>query len=184
MHYEKVSEIHVSGHASQEELKTCFSSPGRAISCPSTANIATWCAIAGSPRKSAYRPRIALFSKTATCWELTAQGAQKTTPIQVGKVFVDGKGVGDVGDIVIRDRRHLSEDGMVLAVMAIHQQQSGDLVAGPDMISRGFMRAEESEEVLEHAKKVVLETLNGMNRETRTDPAELKEEVRRAAALF
>ncbi|HMA79815.1 MAG TPA: ribonuclease J, partial [Candidatus Binatia bacterium] len=98
-------------------------------------------------------------------------------------VFVDGKGVGDVGDIVIRDRRHLSEDGMVLAVMAIHQQ-SGELVAGPDLISRGFMRAEESEEILEHAKKVVLETLQGMNRETRTDPAELKEEVRKALRRY
>ena len=115
--------------------------------------------------------------------ELTANSAHKTTPIQVGKVFVDGKGVGDVGDIVIRDRRHLSEDGMVLAVMAIHQQ-SGELVAGPDLISRGFMRMEENEEVLEHAKKVVLESLNGMNRETRADPAELKEEVRKALRRF
>jgi ribonuclease J len=101
----------------------------------------------------------------------------------VGKVFVDGKGVGDVGDIVIRDRRHLSEDGMVLAVMAIHQQ-SGELVAGPDLISRGFVDAQESDEILEHAKRVVLETLDGMNRETRTDPAELKEEVRKALRRF
>jgi ribonuclease J len=71
----------------------------------------------------------------------------------------------------------------VLAVMAIHHQ-SGELVAGPVMMSRGFMSAEESEEVLQHAKKVVLETFNGMNRETRTDPAELKEEVRRALRRF
>ena len=111
------------------------------------------------------------------CSELTANGVQKTQPIQVGRVFVDGKGVGDVGDMVIRDRRHLSEDGMVLAVMAIHQQ-SGELVAGPDLISRGFMLAEESEEVMESAKQEVLAALASMNRETRTDPAELKEEVR------
>ncbi|HEU5463187.1 MAG TPA: ribonuclease J, partial [Candidatus Binatia bacterium] len=115
--------------------------------------------------------------------EISAHGAEKTAPVPVGKVFVDGKGVGDVGDVVIRDRRHLSEDGMVLAVMAIHQQ-TGELVAGPDLISRGFMLAEESEEVLEHAKKVVMETLHGINRETRTDPAELKEEVRKALRRF
>jgi ribonuclease J len=115
--------------------------------------------------------------------ELTAHGARKIQPIQVGKVFVDGKGIGDVGDIVIRDRRHLSEDGIVLAVMAIHQQ-SGELVAGPDLISRGFIRLEESEEVLEHAKKVVLETLANINRETRTDPEEVKEEVRKALRRF
>jgi ribonuclease J len=115
--------------------------------------------------------------------ELTSSSARKVKPIQVGRVFVDGKGVGDVGDVVIRDRRHLSEDGMVLAVMAIHQQ-SGELVAGPDLISRGFMIAEESEEVLESAKKEVLTALNGMNRETRTDPEELKEEVRKVLRRY
>jgi ribonuclease J len=115
--------------------------------------------------------------------ELTASSAQKTAPVQVGRVFVDGKGVGDVGDVVIRDRRHLSEDGIVLVVIAIHQQ-SGEIVAGPDLISRGVMAAEESEEVLESAKKIVLETLGGMNRETRADPAELKEEVRKAVRRF
>ena len=115
--------------------------------------------------------------------EIGAHSAQKTSPVQVGKVFVDGRSVGDVGDVVIRDRRHLSEDGMVLVVMAIHQQ-SGELVAGPDLISRGFMGAEESEEVLENAKKVVLETLAASNRETRTDPAELKEEVRKSLRRF
>jgi ribonuclease J len=183
VHYEKVSEIHVSGHASQEELKIMLQLTRPRYFVP----------IHGEYRHLVRHRRLAqevgipaencFILEDGDVLELTAQGAQKTTPIQVGKVFVDGKGVGDVGDIVIRDRRHLSEDGMVLAVMAIHQQ-SGDLVAGPDMISRGFMRAEESEEVLEHAKKVVLETLNGMNRETRTDPAELKEEVRRALRRF
>jgi ribonuclease J len=183
VHYEKVSEIHVSGHASQEELKIMLQLTRPRYFVP----------IHGEYRHLVRHRRLAqevgipaencFILEDGDVLELTAQGAQKTAPIQVGKVFVDGKGVGDVGDIVIRDRRHLSEDGMVLAVMAIHQQ-SGDLVAGPDMISRGFMRAEESEEVLEHAKKVVLETLNGMNRETRTDPAELKEEVRRALRRF
>ena len=124
-----------------------------------------------------------LKEKYGDVLELTTSSAQKVTPVQVGKVFVDGKGVGDVGDVVIRDRRHLSEDGMVLAVMAIHQQ-SGELVAGPDLISRGFVSAEESDEILEHAKRVVVETLDGMNRETRTDPAELQEEVRKALRRF
>ncbi len=115
--------------------------------------------------------------------ELSAHSARKINPIQVGRVFVDGKGVGDVEDVVIRDRRHLSEDGMVLAVMAIHQQ-SGELVAGPDLISRGFVRDEEGEEILEQARKVVLETLSGINREARTDPAELQEEVRKALRRY
>lgn len=183
VHYEKVSEIHVSGHASQEELKTMLQLTRPRYFVP----------IHGEYRHLVRHRRLAqdvgipadncFILEDGDVLELTANSAQKTKAIQVGKVFVDGKGVGDVGDIVIRDRRHLSEDGMVLAVMAIHQQ-SGELVAGPDLISRGFMRAEESEEILEHAKKVVLETLQGMNRETRTDPAELKEEVRKALRRY
>ena len=183
VHYERVSEIHVSGHASQEELKTMLQLTRPRYFVP----------IHGEYRHLVRHRRLAqdvgvpegncFILEDGDVLELTAHSEQKIKPIQVGRVFVDGKGVGDVGDIVIRDRRHLSEDGMVLAVMGIHQQ-SGELVSGPDLISRGFMGAEESEEVLEHAKKVVLETLNGMNRESRTDPAEVKEEVRKALRRF
>jgi ribonuclease J len=183
VYYEKVSEIHVSGHASQDELKTMLQLTRPRYFVP----------IHGEYRHLVRHRRLAqeVGVPTENCFiledgdvlELTANGAQKTKPIQVGRVFVDGKGVGDVGDVVIRDRRHLSEGGMVLAVMAIHQQ-SGELVAGPELISRGFMLPEESEEVLESAKTEVLATLNQMNRETRADPAELKEEVRKALRRF
>jgi ribonuclease J len=177
VHYEKVSEIHVSGHASQEELKTMLQLTRPRFFVP----------IHGEYRHLVRHQRLAqeVGIPESNCFiledgdvlEITTQGAHKTTPVQVGKVFVDGKGIGDVGPIVIRDRRHLSEDGMVLAVLAIHQQ-SGEIVAGPDLISRGFVRDEEGEEILEQARKVVLETFNGMNRETRTDRAELQEEIR------
>jgi ribonuclease J len=183
VHYEKVSEIHVSGHASQEELKTMLQLTRPRFFVPIHGEYRhlvrhrRLAQDAGIPAKNCF------ILEDGDVLELTAHSAQKTKTIQVGRVFVDGKGVGDVGDVVIRDRRHLSEDGMVLAVMAIHQQ-SGELVAGPELISRGFMGAEESEEVLGNAKKVVLETLGGMNRETRTDPAELKEEVRKALRRF
>jgi ribonuclease J len=183
VHYEKVSEIHVSGHASQEELKTMLQLTRPRYFVP----------IHGEYRHLVKHRRLAqdvgvpekncFILEDGDVLELTAHGAQKIKPVQVGRVFVDGKGVGDVGDVVIRDRRHLSEDGMVLAVMAIHQQ-SGELVAGPDLISRGFMGDQFSEEVLEQARKVVLETLSGMNRETRTDPGELKEEVRKSLRRY
>jgi ribonuclease J len=183
VHYEKVSEIHVSGHASQEELKTMLQLTRPRYFVP----------IHGEYRHLVRHRRLAqdvglpeencFILEDGDVLELTANSAQKTKPIQVGRVFVDGKGVGDVGDVVIRDRRHLSEGGMVLVVMAIHQQ-SGELVAGPELISRGFMLAEESEEVLESAKREVLATLDSMNRETRTDPAELKEEVRKTLRRF
>ena len=177
VHYEKVSEIHVSGHASQEELKIMLQLTRPRFFVP----------IHGEYRHLVRHQRLAqaVGVPESNCFiledgdvlELTAQGAHKTTPVQVGKVFVDGKGIGDVGPIVIRDRRHLSEDGMVLAVLAIHQQ-SGEIVTGPDLISRGFVRDEEGEEIFEQARKVVLETFSGMNRETRADRAELQEEIR------
>jgi len=183
VHYEKVSEIHVSGHASQEELKTMLQLTRPRYFVP----------IHGEYRHLVRHRRLAqevgipeencFLMDDGDVLELTSRGAQKVKPIQVGRVFVDGKGVGDVGDAVIRDRRHLSEDGMVLAVIAIHQQ-SGELVAGPDLISRGFMLAEENEEVMESAKQAVLIALGDMNRETRTDPEELKEEVRRVLRRF
>jgi ribonuclease J len=183
VHYEKVSEIHVSGHASQEELKTMLQLTRPRYFVP----------IHGEYRHLVRHRRLAqdvgipaencFIMEDGDVLELTAHGARKLKPVQVGRVFVDGKGVGDVGDLVIRDRRHLSEDGMVLAVMAIHQQ-SGELVSGPDLITRGFMAAEESEEVLEQARKVVIETLNEINRETRTDPAEVQEEVRKALRRY
>jgi ribonuclease J len=183
VHYEKVSEIHVSGHASQEELKTMLQLTRPRYFVP----------IHGEYRHLVRHRLLAqdvgvpedhcFILEDGDVLELTAQSAHKSKPIQVGRVFVDGKGVGDVGDVVIRDRRHLSEDGMVLAVMAIHQQ-SGELVAGPDLISRGFMRDEEGDEILEQARKVILETLRGINRETRTDPGELQEEVRKALRRY
>lgn len=183
VHYERVSEIHVSGHASQEELKTMLQLTRPRYFVP----------IHGEYRHLVRHRRLAqevgvprdncFILEDGDVLELTHNGAHKTKPIRVGRVFVDGKGVGDVGDVVIRDRRHLSEGGMVLAVMAIHQQ-SGELVAGPDLITRGFMLPEGSDEVLESAKTEVLATLNKMNRETRADSAELKEEVRKALRRF
>jgi ribonuclease J len=183
VHYEKVSEIHVSGHASQEELKTMLQLTRPRYFVP----------IHGEYRHLVKHRKLAqdvgvpqdhcFVLEDGDILEITATSAKKVQPIQAGRVFVDGKGVGDVGDVVIRDRRHLSEDGMVLAVMAIHQQ-SGEIVAGPDLISRGFMRDEEGEEVLGQARKVVLDVLSGLNRETRTDPPELQEEVRKALRRY
>ena len=183
VHYERVSEIHVSGHASQEELKTLLQLTRPRYFVP----------IHGEYRHLVRHIQLAqavgipaehcFLLEDGEVLELTSDTAKRVSPVSVGRVFVDGKGVGDVEDVVIRDRRHLSEDGMVLAVMAIHRQ-SGELVAGPDLISRGFMRAEGGEELLEQAKRVVLETLRGINRETRTDPGELQEEVRKALRRY
>jgi ribonuclease J len=183
VHYERVSEIHVSGHASQEELKTMIQLTRPRYFVPIHGEYRHLVQHLQLAQKVGIPPENCFLIEDGEVLELTRTGARKTGAVSAGRVFVDGKGVGDVEDVVIRDRRHLSEGGMVLALMAIHQQ-SGELVAGPDLISRGFVRAEEGEDILEQAKRVVLETLKGINREARTDPAELQEEVRKALRRY
>jgi ribonuclease J len=183
VHYEKVSEIHVSGHASQEELKTMLQLVRPRFFVPIHGEFRHLVKHLQLAQRVGVAPENCFLLEDGDVLELTSERARKVNPVSAGRVFVDGKGVGDVEDVVIRDRRHLSEDGMVLAVMAIHQQ-TGDLVAGPDLISRGFMRSEEGEEILVRAKSIVLETIRGFNRGTRTDPAELQEEVRKALRRY
>jgi ribonuclease J len=183
VHYESVSEIHVSGHASQEELKTMLRLTRPRYFVPVHGEYRHLVRHIQLARAVGVPEENCFLLEDGEVLELTSNSARRAASVPVGRVFVDGKGVGDVEDVVIRDRRHLSEDGMVLAVMAIHQQ-SGEVVAGPDLISRGFMRADGGEEILERAKQIVLQTLGGINRETRTDPGEVQEEVRKALRKY
>jgi ribonuclease J len=96
---------------------------------------------------------------------------------------VDGKGVGDVGEIVLKDRKHLSEDGMVVVIIGI-DQSSGRIIYGPDIVSRGFVFEDESREFLEQAKMVVMERLEQLNIEVMGEWTEVKQEVRAAMKRF
>ena len=87
-----------------------------------------------------------------------ADGVKRLEPVEVGRIFVDGKGVGDVGKIVLRDRQHLGEDGLVLAVVAVDAQEKR-LVSGPDLISRGFIFEEEQAPMLEEAREIIGEII-------------------------
>jgi len=93
--------------------------------------------------------------------------------VETGRVFVDGKGVGDVGNVVLKDRKHLSEDGMVVIIIGINQS-SGAIIHGPDIISRGFVIEDESREYLEDARNVVVAALEEINAEMRCDNEEVK----------
>ncbi len=183
VHYESVSEIHVSGHASQEELKTMLRLTRPRYFVPVHGEYRHLVRHVQLARAVGIPDENCFLLEDGEVLELTRDSAKKAAPVPVGRVFVDGKGVGDVEDVVIRDRRHLSEDGMVLAVMAIHQQ-SGEIVAGPDLITRGFVRADGGEEILERARQIVLQTMKEINRETRTDPGEVQEEVRKALRRY
>ena len=96
--------------------------------------------------------------KTGDVLEISKNDAKVNGTIPVGQVMVDGLGVGDVGNIVLRDRKHLSQDGLMVVVVTM-EKESGMIVAGPDIISRGFVYVREAEDLMEEAKGVVKEAL-------------------------
>ncbi len=183
VHYGRNTPIHVSGHASQEELKLVLNLVRPRHFVP----------VHGEYRHLVRHLQLARdvgvsadgchLLEDGDVLELWPGGVERAERVPAGRVFVDGKGIGEVGDVVLRDRRHLSEDGLVLAVLAI-AQQSGDLVAGPDLVSRGVVAEETSPEVFEGARSAIREALAAINPESRTDPAEVKEEVRKALRRY
>jgi ribonuclease J len=183
VHYERVSEVHVSGHASQEELKTMIQLTRPRYFVPIHGEYRNLFLHLKLAQAVGVPPENCFLLEDGQVLELTGDAARRRDPVPAGRVFVDGRGVGDVEDVVIRDRRHLAEDGLVVAVMAIHRQ-SGELIAGPDLVSRGFIRSEEGEEILEGARRVVVETISGANREARAEVVEMQEEVRKALRRY
>ncbi len=183
VHYGRNAPIHVSGHASQEELKLVLNLVRPRHFVP----------VHGEYRHLVRHLHLARdvgvpadglhLLENGDVLEVGPDGARQGERVPAGRVLVDGKGVGEVGDVVLRDRRHLSEDGLVLAVLAI-AQQTGDLVAGPDLVSRGVVADEVSREVFAAARSEILVALDGINPESRTDPAEVKEEVRKALRRY
>ena len=183
VHYERTPEIHVSGHASQEELKTMLQLTRPRYFVPLHGeyrqlckHVELACAV-GIPADNCF------LLENGDVLELTGEDAWRAEPAPSGKVFVDGKGIGDVEDIVIRDRRHLSEDGLVVVAMAVHPR-TGEVTAGPDLLARGVMRSEEEDDVLGPARESLQEYLDGCGVETRSDPVELKEGIRRSLRRF
>jgi ribonuclease J len=183
VHYGRTAPIHVSGHASQEELKLVLNLVRPQHFVP----------VHGEFRHLVRHQRLAVevgveeagchLLEDGDVLELADTGARRAERVPAGRVFVDGTGVGEVEKVVLRDRRHLSEGGLVLAVVAI-AQHSGDVIAGPDLTMRGIVAEEASGEVMEGARAEVLAALAAVNPESRTDPAEVKEEVRKALRRY
>ncbi len=151
--YESWNEIHVSGHACQEELKLMqrlvnpkYFMPvhGEYRHLKQHANLAQ---SLGMPKENTF------IMDIGEVLEISSQGAAKNGRVAAGKVLVDGLGVGDVGNIVLRDRKHLSEDGMIVVIATI-QKETGSLLNEPDVISRGFIYVRESEGLLEEIKQI------------------------------
>ena len=183
VHYERTSEIHVSGHASQEELKTMIQLTRPRYFVPLHGEFRQLCKHIELARAVGIPADHCFLMENGDALEINGQDAVRVDPVATGKVFVDGKGIGDVEDIVIRDRRHLSEDGLVVVAMAVHQR-TGEVAAGPDLLARGLMRSEEEDDVLGTARDLLREYIDGCGVEMRTDSAELKEGIRRSLRKF
>jgi len=109
--------------------------------------------------------------------EVNGQGAKLNGNVQSGQIFVDGLGVGDVGNIVLRDRRHLSQDGLIVVVVT-YEAATGELLSGPDIISRGFVYVRESEDLIEDAREIVKKSFYKCERENKYDWLRIKNTIR------
>jgi len=183
VYYEKVSEVHVSGHASQEELKLMMNLVRPRFFIPvhgeyrhlvKHIQLAQKVGIDRSRCQLAVNGNIIVFDDA---------GCSIAGSVETGRVFVDGKGIGDVGNVVLKDRKHLAQDGMVVVIIAI-SQATGEIIYGPDIVSRGFVFEDDSQEYLDEARKVVLDALALDNTEVRTDWNEVKQEVHRVLRRF
>jgi len=183
VYYDRMARVHVSGHASQEELKLVLNLVRPEHFVPvhgEYRHLVRHCRLAA---EVGVPPERCHLLEDGDVLELDAAGARRGERVSAGRVFVDGKSIGEVGDVVLRDRRHLSQDGLVLAVLAVHQQ-SGEIVGGPDLVSRGVVGEDASPEVLDAARGAIIEALAAINPESRTDPIEVKEEVYRALRRY
>lgn len=156
--YGGIEDIHVSGHARQEELKLMlaltkpkFFMPvhGEYMHLSSHRDLAI---SMGMDKKNIF------VNKLGDVLELSKNEAKVTGTVPTGQVMVDGLGVGDVGNIVLRNRKHLSEDGLMVVVVSM-EEETGQIVAGPDIISRGFVYVRESEGLMDGAREVVVKAL-------------------------
>jgi ribonuclease J len=179
--YDAVAPVHVSGHANREELKIMLSLTQPKYVLPvhgEHRHVARFVDLAeemGIPRENAFALEV------GDVLEIDESGVHAADRVTAGDVLVDGIGVGDVGDIVLRDRRHLAHDGVFVIVVSI-DQATGEIVAGPDITSRGFIFMEEAEELIEEARQLVLTTIEGLSVEAAGEWSTAKSDVRSAVA--
>lgn len=170
-------DTHVSGHAAQEELKLFHSLVKPKFFLPAHGEYRHLHKHAELAMElGMHRKNIAIAS-IGDIYEFTHNTCKLVGTVPAGKVLVDGLGVGDVGNIVLRDRKHLSEDGLLVIVITL-QRGSGVVVAGPDIVSRGFVYVRESENLMDEAKKVVRTSLGRCEEKKIKEWSQIKSTVR------
>ncbi len=179
--YEKISGIHVSGHASREELRSMLRLLRPHYFIP----------VHGEPRHLMIHKALARemgvpfpeFVRNGDILEFSEGLLTRAGQAPTGRLFVDGKGVGEVEDVVLKDRYHLSNDGIVMVVLAI-SQTSGEILYGPDIVTRGVVSENASDTIMENARDVVFAAWEEAGLEARKDAAEIKTDIRKALRRF
>ena len=166
--YEAMYEVHVSGHACQEELKLMLALTKPKFFIPVHGEYKHLRKHAELAYQMGIPEDNVILAEIGNVIESDGNKMSVVSQVPAGRVLVDGLGVGDVGSIVLRDRKHLAQDGLIIVVIGI-ERSSNEIVAGPDIVSRGFVYVRESEELIVEAKHILTDTLN------RCSYAELKE---------
>ena len=170
---ERERALHVSGHACQEELKIVHGLVRPKFFIPVHGEQRHLRLHAKLAVEMGMEPDHVLISEIGRVMELTPNSAKLAGTVTAGQVFVDGYGVGDVGSVVLRDRRHLAQDGMIVVVMSM-SGEDGSLVSGPDLITRGFVYVKESEGLMEELRQVALNAIESVDIRYATDWSAIK----------
>lgn len=176
-------DLHVSGHACQEELKIVHALAKPKFFIPLHGEQRHLKAHSKLAQEMGMHPNNVVISDIGKIMELTPTTAKVNGSVQAGKVFVDGYGVGDVGAVVLRDRKHLAEDGMISVVMAMDANE-GTLISGPEIITRGFVYVKESEYLMSELRRVAHECIERCQRMHPTDWAAIKTEMKNDLSGF
>ena len=175
--YDRHTDLHVSGHASQEDQKMMLALTKPKFFIPVHGEYRMLCKHAELGRIMGVEPNNIVIAENGSVIELSRKSIKSVDIVPAGRVFVDGSGVGDVGSIVLRDRKHLAQDGMIVVVLALSGEDSS-LISGPEIVTRGFIYEKESEDLIEEMKRVIFESLESCRHQRITDWAGIKSKVR------
>jgi ribonuclease J len=181
--YEALADVHVSGHACQEELKLMHVLVKPKFFIPVHGEYRHLKQHAELAQKLGMPEQNIVIADIGEVIEVTRDSIKKNGSVISGQVLVDGLGVGDVGNIVLRDRKHLSQDGILTVVVTI-EKESGSVLSGPDIISRGFVYVRESEDLMEEAREVVKNCLKECEEKHITEWATIKSIIKDSLRNF
>ena len=176
-------DVHVSGHACQEEIKLIYTLVHPKYAIPVHGEYKHLKAQAGIAQELGIQKENIFILRSGNVLELNEEKAGVTGQVAAGAILVDGLGIGDVGNVVLRDRQHLAEDGIMIVVVAL-DSISGQIASGPDLVSRGFVYVRESEDLMEEARQVVQDAVQDCLERHVNDWGKIKNIIRDSLSDF